>query len=314
VIKYLSHKEIERNKWDECIKGSVNGLTYAYSWYLDMVCDKWNALVEDDYKSVMPLPFAEKYGFGYIYPPPFTQQLGVFSTVKLTEEKVEQFLEHIPEKFRYVEISMNILNRVKTSSFKTRELVTHLLDLIPTYPHLLANYSTQAKRNLKKAQAASLTVSRIEQPQLVIDLFRNNRGKEYKHPPSYYKMLHELMLACIKRNFGQCWGVYTKEKELCAGAFYIGSNKRIIFLFSGVNPVGYELQAMTFLINHFIEANTQRDITLDFEGSMDPDIARFYKGFGSKEVHFTQVRRNTLPAPVKWVKEMQFNRRINPAK
>ena len=280
-----------------------------------MVCDKWNALVEDDYKSVMPLPYAEKYGFGYIYPPLFIQQLGVFSTTKLTDEKVGQFLEHIPEKIRYVEMNMNILNRVKqTSPFQTRELVTHLLDLIPSHEHLYANYSTQTKRNLKKAQASQLTVSRISEPQNIIDLFRNNRGKQYKHGAYYYKVLYELMMACIKRNFGQCWGAYTKNKELCAGAFYIGSNKRIIFLFSGVSQVGYELQAMTFLINHFIEANTQRDITLDFEGSIDPDIARFYKGFGSKEVYFKQVRKNTLPAPVKWIKEIQFKRNINSAK
>src|SRR5581483_6059665 len=133
------------------------------------------------------------------------------------------------------------------------------------------------------------------------DLFRKNRGKEYGHPSSYYKTLNTLMFACLKKNFGQCWGVMTKEKVLCAGAFFIGSNKRAIFLFSGVNDVGYEAQAMTYLINEFIESNSQRDITFDFEGSMDTDIARFYKGFGSKEAHFTQVRRNTLPSAVKWL-------------
>jgi len=310
LIKYLSHSEIDKIKWDLCIKDSVNGLIYAYSWYLDIVCPKWDALVEDNYKSVMPLPRAEKYGFRYTNPPLFTQQLGVFSTSVLSTESVDQFLQHIPKEYRYIEMNMNTLNRAKPDTFKARELVTHLLDLIPTYEHIYANYSTQAKRNLKKALASSLTVAKEVPPQKVIDLFRANRGKEFKHKPAYYKLLHTLMLICLKLNLGQCWGVYTKEKELCAGIFFIGSNKRVIFLFSGANKIAYETNAMTFLVDQFIRTNAQRDITLDFEGSMNPDIARFYKGFGSTETHFMQVRKNTLPSPVKWIKEAQFKRRI----
>ena len=39
----------------------------------------WDALVEDDYVSVMPLPYRKKMGVTYIFPPTMTQQLGVFS-------------------------------------------------------------------------------------------------------------------------------------------------------------------------------------------------------------------------------------------
>ncbi len=309
MIKYLSHNEINKSKWNSCIKDSVNGLIYAYSWYLDIVCPGWNALVEDDYKSVMPLAMGEKYGFKYIYPPPFTQQLGVFSTSGLSNEHVERFLKHIPADIRYVEMNMNTLNRAKPSGFENRHLVTHLLDLIPTYDQLASNYSTQTKRNLKKAGSYALDVTRNLPPEKIIDLFRNNRGKKYGHPLIYYRLLHKLMLSCIEKNLGQCWGVYNVKKELCAGAFFIGSNKRVVFLFSGVNELGYEAQAMTFLLNRFIESNAQRDIVMDFEGSMDKDIARFYKGFGSQETQFMQIRRNTLPGPVKWLKEIQFRRK-----
>jgi hypothetical protein len=273
------------------------------------VCPGWDALVEDDYKSVMPLPHAEKYGFTYTFPPHFTQQLGVFSTTKLNQEKVDSFLAQLPERFKYIEMNLNTMNRAKPGTFQTRQLVTHLLDLIPSYKHLQSNYSSQAKRNLKKAQSGTLYISDTTHPKKVIELFKANRGKQHKQPDSYYDTLLKLMLTCIKRNSGQAWGVYTKEKELCAGAFLIGSNKRVIFLFSGANEKAYELQAMTFLVDRFIKDNSQREVTLDFEGSLDPDVARFYKGFGSKEVHFIQIRKNTLPYPVKWLKELQFRKR-----
>jgi hypothetical protein len=222
---------------------------------------------------------------------------------------VEMFLAQIPARYKYMEMNLNTLNRVKAGVYESQDLVTHLLDLISPYEHLRGNYSTQAKRNLKKAQASSLTLLNNVPPQKIIDLFKANRGKKYKQPAFYYETLNKLMTTCIKRNSGQAWGVYTKEKELCAGAFFVGSNKRVIFLFSGTNQKAFDTHAMTFLINHFIRENSQREVTLDFEGSMDADIARFYKGFGSKEVHFQQIRKNTLPYPVKWLKELQLKKK-----
>jgi hypothetical protein len=79
MINYIKHKDVDTEKWDRCIEQSVNGIIYAFSWYLDIVCDEWDALVDDDYESVFPLVKRKKFGINYIYPPFFTQQLGLFS-------------------------------------------------------------------------------------------------------------------------------------------------------------------------------------------------------------------------------------------
>ena len=34
-IKYLLHRQIDKAKWDRCIKEADNGLVYGYSFYLD---------------------------------------------------------------------------------------------------------------------------------------------------------------------------------------------------------------------------------------------------------------------------------------
>jgi hypothetical protein len=314
VIKYITYDDIDKSKWDSCIRSSVNGMIYAYSWYLDIACNKWDGLVEDDYKSVMPLPRGEKYGFLYTYQPPFSQQHGVFSTSKITNEKVKEFLKGIPAKYKYVELSLNTFNRPIEDSFETSEGVTHLLDLISPYDTLQSNYSTQTKRNLKKALSSSLAIAKAVSPKKVIDLFKANRGKNYDISSAHYTIANNLMQTCIKKGLGQCWGVYTKEKELCAAAFLVESNRRTIFLFSGTNKKAFETHAMTFLINRYIEENAQQNLTFDFEGSSDPDVARFYKGFGAKEAHYVKIRKNNLPAPVKWLKEIQFKKKSGTGK
>ena len=83
MIQHLKHDQIDKWKWDETIKHSFNGTIYAYSWYLDIVCPGWEALIKNDHEYVMPLTAGKKYGVDYIYPPFFSQQLGIFSNSKL---------------------------------------------------------------------------------------------------------------------------------------------------------------------------------------------------------------------------------------
>ena len=55
MIQLLKHNEIDKPRWDECIQNSPNGLIYAYSWYLDFISPKWEAMVRGDYEFIMPL-------------------------------------------------------------------------------------------------------------------------------------------------------------------------------------------------------------------------------------------------------------------
>jgi hypothetical protein len=141
-IKYYKHKQINKKSWDACITRSINGISYAYSWYLDLACPGWDALVEGDYECVMPLPNRSKFGIRYVYPPYFIQQLGLFSTEILSEERVHTFLQAIPSSFRYVQQNLNTFNKLKHDGFEVKQRLTHELDLIPAYA-LLREYCSQ---------------------------------------------------------------------------------------------------------------------------------------------------------------------------
>jgi hypothetical protein len=52
---------------------------------------------------------------------------------------------------------------------------------------------------------------------------------------------------------------------------------------------------MPFLIDHYIQTHAGQHLTFDFDGSNDPDLARFYKSFGSKECWYQRVEIDRLP-------------------
>jgi hypothetical protein len=303
-LQYILNKDIDYAKWDECIRRSYNGNIYAYSWYLDIVCAGWNALIDEDYKSVMPLTWRKKYGLLYLYQPAFTQQLGVFSKQPLTSNDVQAFLSAIPSKYKLIEINLNKYNSIQEGEFKLKKQLTHELDLISVYTTLRTFYSVNTLRNITKAHKLALSVNYKADPNEVIKLFRKNRGKEIGQLKSKeYRMLKQLIEFCISRGFGASWGVNTEKGELCAGAFFVQSNNKVIFLFSATNAVSKKNGAMPFLIDHFIQQNAQRNLTFDFEGSNDKNLARFYKSFGSKECEYLHIKRNNLPFPLKLLKK-----------
>ena len=66
-IVYTKHTYIDKQKWDECILKSHNGLIYSTAAYLDSMAGSWDALILNDYEAVMPLPWRKKFGIQYIY-------------------------------------------------------------------------------------------------------------------------------------------------------------------------------------------------------------------------------------------------------
>ena len=107
-IHYLKYKDINKSKWDASIFNARLNLPYAYSWYLDVVCTKWDALVSTDYTTVFPLPYNNKLlGKAQLYQPVFTQQLGIYSNQEVTQEISAEFLKAIPDTFQYMDIMLN---------------------------------------------------------------------------------------------------------------------------------------------------------------------------------------------------------------
>jgi len=295
MIRYLKHDEVETEKWDDCISNSFNGRIYAYTWYLDMVNEDWEALVENDYDRVFPLTPGKKMGIHYLFQPRFTQQLGIFSRSILSEETIKNFIDAIPEKFRFTDINLNSFNPLESKPGIIELWLNHELDLINSYEKIASKYSSNLKRNLKKGTKSKVSLVNNIKPDNVINLFRQNKGRELVNlKDGDYQLLRRLIYVMIHKGIGEVIGAYNEMNELCAGAFFVRDNKKVIFYFSATDAYARDNAAMPMIIDTFIRDNAHSHLTLDFEGSNDTNLARFYKSFGAKELHYPHFRHNKL--------------------
>lgn len=292
MIRYLTHNQIDTKRWDECIAQSPDGNVYAWSWYLDVVHHGWEALVEDDYEAVMPLAGNRKFGVYYLFQPFFTQKFGVFLRKEASEEKIKQFLKAIPEKYKFAEFRISVgINAFNADAVKAHRNIE--LALNQDYSALSDNYNSNTKRNLAKAKKQGLTTVEKAEPSAIIELFRKNRGKNIKQwGEAEYARLLKLVETAENHEACMVLGVQNRSNQTVAGAFFMISHNKIVFLFSGADESNKENHGLTLLLDYVIKKFSNSEKTLDFEGSDDDGLARFYKGFGGEETIYQGIRLN----------------------
>jgi len=295
-IKFISNNDIDRAKWDQCIAHSPFGIVYAYSWYLDRICPKWDAMIRGDYQYIMPLVNNRKFGISYIYQPFFTQQLGVFSSFPTEPSIVDQFLDTIPKHFQLTDMNLNIGNVLKTSNFGFRHNTTYHLNLKPDISEIRAAYNSNTNRNIQKAIRNKISVSQVVDIDLFLEFTQANLQKKSPEiKPRHYSALWEVINYAISNELGEIYAARNHENTLLASVFIVKSNQTSIYLAASSSQEGMDKSAMFLLIDTFIQKNAGSQMLLDFEGSNIPGVARFYSGFGALPQTYYSVHQNRLP-------------------
>jgi len=305
TIDYIPYDKLDVKKWDTCIDKAVNGIIYAYSWYLDIMAGKWDALVMGDYEYVMPLVSRRKYGIWYLYQPYFTQQSGIFSANLLNADVVGRFLNAIPDKYKLIEISLNAFNtHNRLPNFQSERRVTYQLDLIQPYQQLCSAYKINTIRNIRKAQKNDVFIDENIDPGLFMRFTKEHLQKKAPElKDADFLRLQKLVSYCVRYGRGRISAVYSDHNELVATAFFVWSHHKPIMLVSASSEEGKRLSAMFFMIDQFIQKYSGNPYTLDFEGSTIESVARFYSGFGATPTEYSFIRRNNLPLFLKWFKQ-----------
>lgn len=294
TIKQLNNNEIDKVKWDEIIADSPNGIAYAYSWYLDAVFPDWEAIVIGDYNYIFPLTIKKKYIISYFFTPVFAMQLGVFSKNDIPKE-IQALCYNFIRKINVFDISVNTSNQFIPNGFNMIEKECQIVYLNQTYEAITNGYSTNLKRNLKKASKYNLTLKKSVDIKNVVFLFKKNRGdliKDFKD--FHYEVLENLILEGIKRNkmfIVECFD----DREVIASAFFSITNNRIIYHKGGSNEKGKKYGAMPLIIDTILKKYQNSNYIFDFGGSSIESVKKFNNNFTKINYsYYTLIKTNKL--------------------
>lgn len=298
MIAYLTNGEIDRSRWDACLAEVPGIKPYAWSWYLDIMAPGWDALVDDDYCSLFPLPRSKKFGFNYLATPVFLQQLGLFTPDGDRQKIASEFIFFMPEVYRLIDL--NIAQEVKPPGYTVTPRYNFELRLDDPYETIWFNYMSDCRRNINIARRYPQDIVDDVRPHEVISLFRNNIGKKAGViRDASYRRLHSLMDHCRQTGTGRIMGVRSPKGKLLWGMFVIDTHGRKTLLFTAGSRKSRELRTAYLVIDHIIKANAATGTVIDFAGSSVPSIAIFMKSFGGEQTTYWRLYRNSLPWPAR---------------
>jgi hypothetical protein len=292
-LQLLRSADIDRTRWDQGIAASSQPRITALSWFLDHACPEWHALVDENYSILMPLPLRKKFGIRYVYPPFFIQQSGIFSPGDPDIKLTESLMQCIRKNFHYAEIYLHTGHRELPQWMKAFPCSNLILQLNKNPDTLQSEYSGNLKRILKKSKSPEIKQGSGDCGAL-ISLFRNEKGKYLQTlQDDDYRRLHLIVEEAYR--CGCVEHLYTGDAASpLSGAIFLKFAGRHVFFFSAASPTARAENHMHHLISSYIASHAGRDEIMDFEGSSDPGLARFYSGFGAKAetYHLISFARN----------------------
>ena len=294
MIRLVKHGDIDAARWNETVGASGFPTVFCTYEMLDaLVGDAtWNALVMDDYDYVMPLPERSKFGVHYVYSPFFVSQMGIFSAKPVTAQITSDFFNALPSADKHVDLLLNQSNATDFIDSYTISLVTHTLALDKDYQDLSSAYSQNTRRNVKAARKSDLVLKSDEVGvEQIVRLFQENRGqrKEVRFKPKDYEILTQAASVLKSQGLLEILSVHTREGQLIAGALMVRDFQRYRFWFSGRDAQFADQKAMFFLLDEFINRHAGTPFLLDFNGSMNENVARLYKGFGGQPLPIKMI-------------------------
>jgi hypothetical protein len=240
-------------------------------------------LVYGDYEAVMPLPWRKKYGIKYIYTPVWVQQLGVFMSDQMSSEVQNNFVRSIPAFFQKISYPFHEGHIFEADIFIKRD--NYVLDLNVPYTQLIKNYRKNRRRILQKSEYANIQIVENENSQYFLQLFKTYIQPITRHTDLDVQKLENILNTAQQKFQYNLYEAYEGDKILGSAIFLIGLN-RSYYLASALNSKGKESQAMSFIINNHIKKNAEKSWILDFEGSIVPGIASFFRSFGTRKTHY----------------------------
>ena len=301
MLFFVPRKSLDTARWNAFVANSPQNIVYGYAWYLDIVCPRWEAVVQTDeagrWQAVFAVPLRQKYGFWVVHQPLFCQFLPVFSLPHPdVPPQFDAFWKAIKNRFWYVSI-LNVPHWLGAEKTNFAPIHNNLvLQLGGSYAQIRGKYSADRERNLVKAQKSNWQIDESQDLEPLIGMFKANHAHLMQNGVSEkaYGILRRLYAEANAQNLALlCYAKSDGKTE--AGALFWVSGQRIIYIFNAATKHGRAANARTIIIDKLFQQKAGQNLLFDFESPEKSSVADFYRSFGATPEAHVALRYNKFP-------------------
>jgi hypothetical protein len=299
-----SAKTDAKDEYRHALSNAEDVSLWHAPWWLDATADhSWNALtIQEGGRLTAALPYVEKAKLGVRYwgQPPFTQAGGPWlekttggmpQALAREEALLTALADLIPPSVFYQQnwtIDRRNWLPWKWAGFSESTRYTYRLG-ISDLDSVWKGMAGKRRTSIRKARKRSLTVDITSRTDLLthfVGASYKRRGVKARVAPQRLARIAE----CVNARDAGFILVARIDGDPCGACLVVRDNQTSYYVAGGADERGRNADAQSLLLVEAIERESATTSTFDFEGSMDRDIGRFFRSYGSSLTPYHAIR------------------------
>jgi hypothetical protein len=177
--------------------------------------------------------------------------------------------------------------------FKVVPNYTYHIDLTQSIESVQKAYSTERRNDIKKAVKDGVETRLTDDYTLVKKLVQNTFSRKEKQVD--IDIIDKILFQFADTKNSFAFISYQNERPISA-AFCIYDNEKVYYLLGGYDNEFKHQGAGALAVNAAINKSKEMGISIfDFEGSMIPEVEKYFRGFGGDLIPYYSINKASLP-------------------
>ncbi|TCN62206.1 GNAT family N-acetyltransferase [Acetobacteroides hydrogenigenes] len=178
------------------------------------------------------------------------------------------------------------------NNYKVSLLYTYKIDLGLSLSEIEKLYSPERRNDIKKAKRDNVIIKKTDDYEVLLKLIKNTFNRQSKSVDIYFI---EKLLTNYNHNNSFIFTAFDKDGVELSSCFFIYDRNTVYYLLSGYNNDLKHHGAGPLCIDEAIKYSKLLGLKFfDFEGSMQPQIEKYFRGFGGDLVYYPYVNKSFL--------------------
>ena len=251
-----------------------------------------------------------KLGLSVYTNPPFTPTIGPFLKIeaqnpvsvmdsrKKTLSLIADFIEKLPYSIISISLNKDIIDMQPFiwKKFKVVPGYTYLLDLAVSIEDIQKRMSNARRNDITKGRKDKLYTKKNCDYEIIKTLVLKTFSRQDKRINEFY--LNKILFEFANNNNSFAFTTYRND-EAIACSFSIHDNNTAYYLLGGYDSHNKHHSAGTLSIWETIKHAKHKGLKyFDFEGSMVPQIEKFFRGFAGELTPYYRINKAKLPIEI----------------